>query len=232
MPHNAANAKWEIGYVSEDMRLYGNATLEWHMNFMRSIYKCWDETYAKHLLKTFDLRANQNLKGFSHGQRVKAALLLALARRPKLLVLDEPTTGLDPIARSEVLGELMAVLADEQRSVLFSSQNTLDVEQISDQITFIDRGRIVNSSDKESYLQRWRRVRLELPNGVKLPNLPEAISSNGDGRLVVITTDRYSSEINAKYNALGATVRSVDTMTLEEIFVANVQNRRKEREAA
>ena len=232
MPHNAANAKWEIGYVSEDMRLYGNATLEWHMNFMRSIYKNWDETYAKHLLKTFDLRANQNLKGFSHGQRVKAALLLALARRPKLLVLDEPTTGLDPIARSEVLGELMAVLADEQRSVLFSSQNTLDVEQISDQITFIDRGRIVNSSDKESYLQRWRRVRLELPNGVKLPNLPEAISSNGDGRLVVITTDRYSSEINAKYNALGATVRSVDTMTLEEIFVANVQNRRKERDAA
>ena len=232
VPKQATNAKWNIGYVSEDMRLYGAATLEWHMDFMRSIFKNWDENYAKHLLKTFDLRANQNLKGFSHGQRVKAALLLVLARRPKLLVLDEPTTGLDPIARSEVLGELMAVLADEQRSVLFSSQNTLDVEQISDQITFIDRGRIVNSSDKESYLQRWRRVRLELPNNTKLPNFPEVISSNGDGRLVVITTDRYSSEINAKYNALGATVRSVDTMTLEEIFVANVQNRRKERDAA
>ena len=232
VPKQATNAKWNIGYVSEDMRLYGAATLEWHMDFMRSIFKNWDENYAKHLLKTFDLRANQNLKGFSHGQRVKAALLLALARKPKLLILDEPTTGLDPIARSEVLGELMAVLADEQRSVLFSSQNTLDVEQISDQITFIDRGRIVNSSDKESYLQRWRRVRLELPDNTKLPNFPEVISSNGDGRLVVITTDRYSSEINAKYNALGATVRSVDTMTLEEIFVANVQNRRKEREAA
>lgn len=232
VPKQATNAKWNIGYVSEDMRLYGAATLEWHMDFMRSIFKNWDENYAKHLLKTFDLRANQNLKGFSHGQRVKAALLLALARKPKLLILDEPTTGLDPIARSEVLGELMAVLADEQRSVLFSSQNTLDVEQISDQITFIDRGRIVNSSDKESYLQRWRRVRLELPDNTKLPNFPEVISSNGDGRLVVITTDRYSSEINAKYNALGATVRSVDTMTLEEIFVANVQNRRKERDAA
>ena len=76
---------------------------------------------------------------------MKAALLLALARRPRLLVLDEPTTGLDPVARQEVLAELMAVLADEERTILFSSHNTLDVEQISDQITFIDRGRIIAS---------------------------------------------------------------------------------------
>ncbi len=158
---NDTAAKWDIGYVSEDMRLYNAATLEWHMNFIPSIYPSWDNAYAKQLLKRFDLRKEQKLRGFSHGQRVKATLLLALARRPQLLVLDEPTTGLDPIARSEVLNELMAVLADDQRSVLFSSQNTLDVEQISDQITFIDRGKIVNSSDKESYLQRWRRVRLE-----------------------------------------------------------------------
>jgi ABC-2 type transport system ATP-binding protein len=228
---NNTAAKWDIGYVSEDMRLYNAATLEWHMNFIRSIYKNWDDAYAQQLLKRFDLRKEQKLRGFSHGQRVKATLLLALARRPKLLVLDEPTTGLDPIARSEVLNELMAVLSDEQRSVLFSSQNTLDVEQISDQITFIDRGKIVNSSDKESYLQRWRRVRLELPSDLRLPKLPEVVSSNGEGRLVVVTTDQYSSEMTAKYNAFGATVRSVDTMTLEEIFVANVQNRR-EKDAA
>lgn len=232
IPADSVRAKWDIGFVSEDMQLYRTATLEWHLGFMRSIYPGWDEAYARHLLKCFDLKASQQLKGFSHGQRVKAALLLALARRPRLLVLDEPTTGLDPIARSEVLGELMQVLHDERRSILFSSQNTLDVEQISDQITFIDRGRIVNSSDKESYLGRWRRLRLELPSGTRLPPLPEAVSSCGDGRLVVVTTDRYSAEVDAKYNALGATVRSVDTMTLEEIFVANVQNTRKEWDTA
>jgi ABC-2 type transport system ATP-binding protein len=232
IPTSSPEAKWDIGFVSEDMQLYRAATLEWHLGFMRSIYPSWDEAYARHLLKCFDLRAGQPLRGFSHGQRVKAALLLALARRPQLLVLDEPTTGLDPIARSEVLGELMAVLSDEHRSILFSSQNTLDVEQISDQITFIDRGRIVNSSDKESYLDRWRRLRLELPSGIRLPNIPETVSSIGDGRLVVVTTDRYSPAVSAKYNALGVTVRSVDTMTLEEIFVANVQHRRKERDAA
>lgn len=103
---------------------------------------------------------------------MKAALLLALARRPRLLVLDEPTTGLDPVARQEVLGELMAVLADEERTILFSSHNTLDVEQISDQITFIDRGRIIASDDKEIFLDRWRRLRLVLSPDAILPTLP------------------------------------------------------------
>ena len=101
------------------MRLYGAATLDWHMNFMRPIYPRWDQPYAESLLQRFDLKREQKIKGLSHGQRVKAALLLALARRPRLLVLDEPTTGLDPVARVEVLQELMAVLADEDRTILF-----------------------------------------------------------------------------------------------------------------
>ena len=72
-------------------------------------------------------------------------------------MLDEPTTGLDPVARHEILRELTDVMADEDRSILFSSHNTQDVEQISDRITFIDRGRIIDSMDKEAYLDRWRR---------------------------------------------------------------------------
>jgi ABC-2 type transport system ATP-binding protein len=172
MPDQQASAKTEIGFVSEDMRLYGSPTLEWHMKFIQSIYPRWDRAYADALLRRFDLKAEQKIKGMSHGQRVKAALLLALARRPRLLVLDEPTTGLDPIARREVLGELMAVLVDEERTVLFSSHNTLDVEQISDQITFIDRGRIVESADKEAFFDRWRRLRLLLPPNATCPSFP------------------------------------------------------------
>src|SRR5579862_9329641 len=227
MPDQQAPAKVEIGFVSEDMRLYGSPTLGWHMNFVRSIYPRWDPAYADTLLRRFDLKAEQKVKGMSHGQRVKAALLLALARRPKLMVLDEPTTGLDPIARREVLGELMAVLADEERTVLFSSHNTLDVEQISDQITFIDRGRIIDCRDKESFLERWRRVRLELPEGTVLPQLPGVISVAGTGRLVVVTTDSFDPHMPAALSATGATVRSVEPMTLEEIFVANVHSRRE-----
>ena len=134
--------------MSEDMRLYKSATLEWHMRFIQSIYPKWDPAYARHLLKQFNLIPGQKIKGLSHGQRVKATLLLMLARRPRLLVLDEPTSSLDPVARREVLTELMEVIADERRTILFSSHNTLDIEQLSDQITFIDQGQIIASTNK------------------------------------------------------------------------------------
>ena len=227
MPADQAAAKLDIGFVSEDMRLYGAATLSWHMNFLRPMYPRWDQAYAERLAERFDLKPQQKIKGLSHGQRVKAALLLALARRPRLLVLDEPTTGLDPVARVEVLGELMAALADEERTILFSSHNTLDVEQISDQITFIDRGRIIDSDDKEAFLDRWRRLRLVLPADGVVPRLPGVVEVGGSSRLPVLTTNQFEPAMVSICNDLGATVQAVDTMTLEEIFVANVYSRRE-----
>jgi len=227
MPAEQIAAKWDIGFASEDMRLYEGMTLAWHMDFIRSIYPNWDAPYAQLLLKRFGLRAEQKIKGLSHGQRVKATLLLVLARRPRLLVLDEPTTGLDPVARHEVLKELTAVMTDEGRSILFSSHNTQDVEQISDQITFIDRGRIIDSMDKEGYLDRWRRLRLEVPLGIALPALPGIIAIRQDGRLAVATANAFESEMANAYESTGARVRSIETMTLEEIFVANVEHSRE-----
>jgi len=226
MPADQAAAKLDIGFVSEDMRLYGPATLAWHMNFLRPIYPRWDQAYAESLLERFDLKPQQKIKGLSHGQRVKAALLLALARRPRLLVLDEPTTGLDPVARMEVLQELMAVLADEDRTILFSSHNTLDVEQISDRITFIDRGRIIDSYDKEVFLDRWRRLRLVLPPDGVVPRLSGIVEVGGSGRLPVLTTNSFEPAMVSACTEMGATVQAVDSMTLEEIFVANVHSRR------
>jgi len=227
MPREQAAAKLDIGFVSEDMRLYGSATLAWHMKFVRSLYPQWDQSYADTLLRRFDLKPQQKIKGLSHGQRVKAALLLALARRPLLLVLDEPTTGLDPVARQEVLAELMAVLTDEDRTILFSSHNTSDVEQISDQITFIDRGRIIASDDKEKFLDRWRRLRLVLSPEADLPSLPGVVEVGGSERLPVLVTNRFDPAMVSACNDAGATVQAVDPMTLEEIFVANVHSRRE-----
>jgi ABC-2 type transport system ATP-binding protein len=224
-------AKWDIGFASEDMRLYESMTLGWHMKFVQSIYPDWDDAYAQLLLKRFGLRAEQKVKGLSHGQRVKATLLLVFARRPKLLVLDEPTTGLDPVARHEILRELTGVMRDEGRSVLFSSHNTQDVEQISDQITFIDRGRIIDSMDKETYLDRWRRLRLEVPFGIKLPALPGIIDVRQDGRLAIATANAFVPDLANAYESSGARVHSVENMTLEEIFVANVEHSREEVEA-
>jgi ABC-2 type transport system ATP-binding protein len=228
MPAEQVAAKWDIGFASEDVRLYESMTLGWHMSFIQSIYANWDAAYAQVLLKRFGLRAEQKIKGLSHGQRVKSTLLLVLARKPKLLVLDEPTTGLDPVARHEILRELTAVMTDEGRSILFSSHNTQDVEQISDQITFIDRGRIIDSMDKEMYLDRWRRLRLEVPLGIELPALPGIIGVRQDGRLAVATANAFVPDLANAYESSGAHVHSVENMTLEEIFVANVQFSREE----
>jgi ABC-2 type transport system ATP-binding protein len=227
MPDQQIAAKRDIGFVSEDMRLYGAATLAWHMNFVRSMFPRWDQAYADKLLRCFDLKPQQKIKGLSHGQRVKAALLLALARQPRLLILDEPTTGLDPVARREVLGELMSVLTDEGRTIFFSSHNTLEVEQISDRIAFIDRGRLIALDEKEDLLDRWRRVRLMVPPGSALPQIPGVVEVAGSERLPVLTTSQFDPALVSLCQDRGATVEAVDPMTLEEIFVANVQSRRE-----
>jgi len=228
LPDDQAAAKADVGFVSEDLRLYGQATLAWHIRLVRSLRPGWDEPYAQELLRRFNLHLDQAVGALSHGERVKAALLLALAPRPRLLVLDEPTTGLDPVARHEVLAELMDVVRDERRAVLFSSHHTQDVEQISDVITFLDRGRVVESADKESFLERWRRLLLELPTGAAVPELPGVVEASVSGRSAVVLTRAWSPALPAACERAGAVVREVQRLTLEEIFVATVMHTRQE----
>jgi len=226
IPAAQAAAKRDVGYVSADMRLLPQATFGWHMEFAKSIYPEWDGGYAATLVKRFNLRPEQSARSLSLGERVKAVLLLALARRPRLLILDEPTTGLDPVARHEVISEFMDVLRDDDRSILFSSHNTVDVERISDRITFIGRGRIVECSNKEDFLDRWRRIHVQLPAGAALPELPNIVGRVVDGQFVTLTTDRYSEGLRT---LIGPYVREVQRMNLEEIFVANVMHHREAR---
>lgn len=222
MPDAQLAAKREIGFVAEDMRLYESQTIGFHMDFVRSVFATWDEAYARNLLRSFDLNREQKVKGLSHGQRVKATLLLALARRPKLLVFDEPTTGLDPAVRKEVIDEMMNAIEDETHSILFSSHNTLDVDQISDCITFIYAGRIVESCDKEAFMDGWRRIRLTNRDGRPLPDLPNIKDVQQHGRLCSVTVDRYEDAVAERLHAAGMQVDAVERLTLEEIFLSNV----------
>ncbi len=228
MPGGQVAAKAEIGFVSAEMRLLPHATLGWHMGFVKSIYPSWDGGYAAALVKRFNLHPEQTVRALSLGEHLKAVLMLALARRPRLLVLDEPTTGLDPVARHEVLGELADVLRDDRRSILFSSHNTLDVERLSDRIAFLDRGRIVASDDKEAFLERWRRIHVRVPAGTTLPELPDVVGRVDDGRFVTLTTHRFSAALLAQ---LEGHVQEVQRMSLEEIFVATVMAEREARGA-
>lgn len=231
MPGGQVAAKRDIGFVAEDMRLYESQTIGFHMAFVRSIFPGWDEAYARMLLRSFDLREEQRVKGLSHGQRVKATLLLALARRPRLLVFDEPTTGLDPAVRKEVMDEMMNAIQDEDHSILFSSHNTLDVEQISDHITFICAGSVVASYDKEHYMERWRRLRLVDPGHAALPALPGLRDARQHGRLRTLVVDGYEPGTAEALRQQGWQVDAIERMTLEEIFLATVDHAKAQRAA-
>lgn len=222
MPKEQVSAKLNIGFVSEDMRLYDTQSISYHMNFIKSIFPSWDDDYAKTLLEKFDLYKDQNVKGLSHGQRVKATLLLALARRPKLLVFDEPTTGLDPVVRKEVIEEMMNALEDETNSILFSSHNTLDVEKISDYITFLFNGSIVEYKDKEAYFDSWRRLRLINTNNNELPELINIKEHIISGQISSLIVNDYSDNLPDKISKAGIIVQGIERMTLEEIFLSNV----------
>jgi ABC-2 type transport system ATP-binding protein len=227
MPEFQAQVKRDVGYSSEEMRLYGAKNLAWHMAFIKSIYPSWNDAYAKELLQRFDLNLEQKVKQFSKGQTIKAQLLLVLARQPKLLVLDEPTTGLDPVARQEVNNELALILKDEERTVLFSSHNTADVEKISDQITFIDRGAIIDCNDKETFLENWRRIQVELPSDHPLAPIGKVVQVEQQGRLAAVTSNQFCPSILEAYQQQNIKVLAVENMTLEEIFLANVNLRRQ-----
>lgn len=224
MPSQQIAAKRNIGFVAEDMRLYASETIEFHMDFVKSIFDTWDDDYAQRLLRSFDLNEKQKVKGLSHGQRVKATLLLALARRPGLLVFDEPTTGLDPAVRKEVLDEMMNALEDETRSILFSSHNTMDVEQISDYITFVYGGRVLDSRNKEDFMDSWRRLRLTNMQGVALPQLSNIKDVELSGRLCVVTVNDYDDGVVAAFTRAGLSVDAVECLSLEEIFLINVKS--------
>lgn len=224
MPEEQIAAKRNIGFIAEDMRLYESETIAFHMDFIESIFDTWDDGYADILLRRFDLNKKQKVKGLSHGQRVKATLLLALARRPNMLVFDEPTTGLDPAVRREVLDEMMNALQDETRSILFSSHNTVDVEQISDYITFIYDGRVIESRNKEDFIDGWRRLRLTNMHDKPLPELPNIKEVQRSGRLCTVTVNEYEESIPTLFTAAGVIVNAIEPLTLEEIFLSIVKS--------
>jgi len=223
-----ANAKSQIGYFSDDMQLYKSESIAWHMQFVRSLFPLWDDAYAKELLDRFGLIDEQIIKGLSHGQRVKAMLLLVLARHPKLLILDEPTNGLDPVAKHEILTELMKVVEDEDRTILYSSHNTQDVEQISDSIIFIDRGQVIASKNKDEYLEDWKRIKLHVPEGWQPPAIPGLRLESSFRNLRVLSLNQFHDDIPASLQDTGASIEAIDRMTLEEIFVSSVMRGREE----
>jgi ABC-2 type transport system ATP-binding protein len=135
-----------IGYLSEANDVPAWMRVDELIRYSRAFYPAWDDAYAEELRHAFALDSAAKIKNLSKGQKARAGLLIALAYRPELLVLDEPSSGLDPIVRRDILGAVIRTIADEGRTVLFSSHLLEEVEQVADHVTMISHGRIVLSA--------------------------------------------------------------------------------------
>lgn len=126
---------------------------------MKGLYSGWEEKTFFDKMEYFGLDRNQKLKGYSKGMRIKLAIAIALSHQARFLILDEPTSGLDPVIRAEILNLLLEFIQDEQHSVLISSHIVEDLERIADYITFIHKGRILLSEEKDQLLERYQILR-------------------------------------------------------------------------
>jgi len=138
-----------IGYLSEENDLPGWMRVDELIQYTRAFYPNWDDAYADELRLAFALDSSARIKTLSKGQKARAGLLVALAHRPELLVLDEPSSGLDPIVRRDILGAVVRTIAHEGRTVLFSSHLLDEVEEVADHVTMLNSGRLVLSAPLE-----------------------------------------------------------------------------------
>ncbi|MBS0201449.1 MAG: ABC transporter ATP-binding protein [Planctomycetes bacterium] len=213
-----------IGYLSEERDLPDWMQVRELIRYTQAFYPNWDEAFAEELRQTFDLDAKAVVRNLSRGQRARAGLLVALAHRPDLLVLDEPSSGLDPVVRRDILGAIIRTIAEEGRTVLFSSHLLDEVERVADWVAIIHEGRILLTASMDEIKDRHRRLTLRFTESVdRPPALVGALSFEGAGTEWTYICSGESRQLRLAAEALGATVVDDASLTLDEIFVSRIQ---------
>lgn len=157
-----------IGYVGENIDYFIKCQLKDIKNFYKSFYRTWNENYYKMIMGKFELIDTYRMMELSKGMRVKFSLCLALAHKPKLLLMDEPTSGLDPLVRNEILAILKNYVKTNEASILFSSHITEDMAKIADDLLFIYKGRIIEKCLTQNLLAKGIDIDSYLENLIKL----------------------------------------------------------------
>lgn len=220
---NPVGTLGRIGYLSEDRDLPDWMRVGELMWYTQAFYPNWDQKFAEVLREAFDLDAKAYVKNLSRGQRARAGLLVALAHRPELLVLDEPSSGLDPVVRRDILGAIIRTIADEGRTVLFSSHLLDEVERVADRVAIIHQGRVLLTASMEEIKEQHRRLTLRFGEPVEQPpSLVGALSFNGRGNEWTYVCSGESRQLRHAAEALGATVVDDAALSLDEIFVSRV----------
>jgi ABC-2 type transport system ATP-binding protein len=214
------------GFVTEDKDLYPYMTVEQMIQFTKSFYPKWRGDLEKRYLGIFDLPAGRKIDRLSKGMRSKLMLLLAIARGGDLLVLDEPSDGLDPAAVEDVLRELMGLAAAEGTTIFFSSHQLHEVEQIADHICIVDGGRVIVSGALDDLKCQYQRVQVVLDRELSAPVrwVEGAEHVKQEGRTVSILATRNIEALLAQAQSLpGATVERFP-VSLKEIFLEHVRS--------
>jgi ABC-2 type transport system ATP-binding protein len=222
---NPVGTLGRIGYLSENRDLPDWMSVGQLMRYTQAFFPNWDESYAEQLRLAFDLDPKARIKTLSRGQRARAGLLVALAHRPELLVLDEPSSGLDPVVRRDILGAIIRTIADEGRTVLFSSHLLDEVERVADRVAIIHQGRILLTAPMEEIKDTHRRVTLRFGQPhERPPSLVGTLSFEGQGFEWTYICSGESGQLRRAAEAIGATVVDDAALTLDEIFVSRVLN--------
>jgi len=221
-----------IGYLSEQPDYPEWMTVTQFTNYMAAFYETWDRRYATELLEMMNVDPSKKIGELSKGQQARVGLCAAQAHRPELLLLDEPSSGLDPVARNEILSAVIRTVSNEGRSVLLSSHLLDEVERVSDHLVFFSQGSMVLSEPMEAVLSKHHQVIVRFAGSLpwqKIPGVFKASEANSEWQ--VFGYGEMEASIHGLRN-LGAEILEQRLLSLNEAFLARSQSRLPLREAA
>ena len=158
---NEAEIKERIGYVADDCHYYEHLSIDTMKGIYAPFYKKWDDRLFNSYLERFELSSKSKIRSLSKGMKVKLSLAFALSHQADLLIMDEPTAGLDPVFRRELLDILAELMLDERKSILFSTHITTDLDRVADYIAFLNRGSLVFNESRERLFDRYALIKAE-----------------------------------------------------------------------
>ncbi|MBJ6359729.1 ABC transporter ATP-binding protein [Paenibacillus sp. GCM10012307] len=190
--------KQEIGSAFGDIDFYSRCKIKALTNVIKKFYRNWDDEAYYNYLKRFNLNENKKIAELSTGMKVKYRLAIALSHGAKLLILDEPTSGLDPVARDNLLNIFQELVQDGDVSILFSTHITSDLEKCADYITYIHNGQIVNSAEKEEFIDNYRLLNGKESQFPLIQHQLIAYKKNSFGFTGLIHTRDFDSSLQIK----------------------------------
>lgn len=199
------------------------------MRYTQAFYPDWDAAYAEQLRQQFHLDAHTRVRSLSRGELARAGMLVALAHRPELLLLDEPSSGLDSAARRDILAVIIRSVAEEGRTVIFSSHLLDEVERVSDDVAMIHEGRLALLGSLDELKASHQRIIVAFEHAQTVfPRLSCVLDVEGEGRDWAVVCHGEPAETRAELQRAGARILEETTPPLDAIFLARVTGGRRE----